>query len=59
VNPDPADPDPIRVQGFDDQKLNIKNTAENFLKSFVDQELQFTYVQATGAFSPQIRTSRT
>ncbi len=26
VNPD-SDPDPIRIQGFDDQKLKKKNTA--------------------------------
>ncbi len=43
VNPDT---DPIRIQGFDDQKL--KNTAEIFFISFFDQKLQFTYVQATG-----------
>ncbi len=33
TDPDPAfqvnpDPDPIRIQGFDDQKLKEKNTAE-------------------------------
>jgi hypothetical protein len=27
VNPEP---DPIRIQGFDDQKLREKNTNENF-----------------------------
>jgi len=35
-NPNPTfqvnlDPDPIRIQGFDYQKLNLKNTAEHFL----------------------------
>jgi hypothetical protein len=56
LNPDPdkgssissksgskSDLDLIRIQGFDDQKLKEKNTAENFLLSFVDQKLQFTY----------------
>ncbi len=58
LNPDPAfkvypNPDPIRIQGFDDQKLK-------FFSSFFDQKLQFTYVKATGeAFSPQNRTSST
>jgi hypothetical protein len=29
VNPDPnTDPDPIWIQGFDDQKVKKKNTAE-------------------------------
>ncbi len=62
-NPGPAfqvnpDPDPIRIQGSDDQHLKKKNTAEINFISFVDQKLQFTYVQATGeAFSPQTRTS--
>jgi hypothetical protein len=67
LNPDPhptfqvnLDPDPIRIQGFDDQKLKEKNAAENILyTSFFDQKLQFTYVQATGdAFSSQKRTSK-
>jgi hypothetical protein len=42
-DPDPAfqeNPDPIRIQGFDDQKLKEKNTVENFLSCF-DQKLQF------------------
>jgi hypothetical protein len=33
VDPDPdtdPDSDPIRIQGFDDQKLNKKNAAEIF-----------------------------
>jgi hypothetical protein len=39
-NPDPTfqvylDPDPIRIQGFDYQKLNLKNTAEHFLIFFM------------------------
>ncbi len=34
VNQDPdTDPDPIRIQGFDDQKLK-KNTAENYFLLF-------------------------
>ncbi len=36
------DPDPIRIQGFNDQKLK-KITAENLLLFFFDQKLQFTY----------------
>jgi hypothetical protein len=55
VDPDllNPDPDPIRIQGFDDQKLKEKNTAGIFLL-FLNQKLQFLYVQATGeAFSPQ------
>ncbi len=52
MDPDPAfqvnlDPDQIRIQGFDDQKLKKKNTAENFVKSFFDQKLQFTYPLAS------------
>ncbi len=55
VNPDP-DTDPIRIKGFDDQKLKKKIQMENLF----DQKLQFTYVQATGEdFSPQKRTSST
>jgi hypothetical protein len=37
VDPDPAfqvDPDPIRILGFDDQKLKKKNTTENFFIFF-------------------------
>ncbi len=46
VNPDP---DPIRIQGFDDQKMKKKNINEKIF----DQKLPLTYVQATGeAFSP-------
>jgi hypothetical protein len=33
---------PIRIQGFDDQKLKEKNSAENFCSSFFDQQSQFT-----------------
>jgi hypothetical protein len=33
VDPD-TDPDPIRIQGFDDQKVKKKNTAEIFLYLF-------------------------
>ncbi len=52
---------PIRIQGFDKQKLD-KKAAEK--KGFFDQKLQFIYhqtftkdVQDTGeAFSPQKRT---
>jgi hypothetical protein len=41
----------IRIQGFDDQNLKKKIQ----IKSFSDQKLQFTYVQATReAYSPQI-----
>jgi hypothetical protein len=36
------DLDTIRIQGFDDQKCK-KYTAGNFLKTFFDQKLQFTY----------------
>jgi hypothetical protein len=70
TDPDPAfqvktdsdtDRDPIRIQGFDDQKFKERNTAENFFYLFFDQKLKFTYVQATGeAFSHQKkRTSST
>jgi hypothetical protein len=65
VDPDSAfkgssDPDPIRIQGFDDQKQKKKNTAENFSFLFFSSKLQFTYFQATEeAFSPQKRTSST
>jgi hypothetical protein len=49
--------DLIRFQGFDEQKLNKKNTAEIFLSFFL---LQLTYFQATReAFSPQKTTSST
>jgi hypothetical protein len=36
VNPDSAatDQDLVRIQGFDDQKLKIKNTAEIFFLFF-------------------------
>jgi hypothetical protein len=30
-----VDPDPVRIQAFDDQKLKKKNTAENILLSFL------------------------
>jgi hypothetical protein len=46
TDPDPAfqvNPDPIQIQGVDDQKLKEKNTAENFFQPFFDQKLQFTY----------------
>ncbi len=64
LNTDP-DPDPIRTQGFDDQKMK-KVTGKK--KSFFEKKkLQFTFlkasikeVQATEeAFSPQKRTSST
>ena len=43
ANTDPdTDPDPIRIQGFNDQKLK-KITAENFLNFFLDQKLQLKY----------------
>jgi hypothetical protein len=55
----------IRIQGFDDQKLEKKITAVKFFDIFLDRKLQFTYpsasikdAQATGeAFSLQKRTS--
>jgi hypothetical protein len=54
-----VNPDPIWIQGFNDQKLK-KKIQLIFLKYLFDQKLQFTYVQATGeAFSPQKRTSST
>jgi hypothetical protein len=37
------DPEPIRIQGFNDQKLKEKNLAETKIKNFLDQKLQFTY----------------
>jgi hypothetical protein len=55
LNPD-TDPDPIWIQGFDDQKLKKKIQ----MKHSFDQKLQFTYVQAAGvAFNPKKRTSST
>jgi hypothetical protein len=55
---DSLNPDPIRIQGFDDQTLKKKIQQKVFYLSFFGQKLQFTYVQATGeAFSPQKRTS--
>jgi hypothetical protein len=50
------DPDPIRIQGFDDQKLKKKIQT----KRFIDQKLQFTDVQATREdYSPQKGTFST
>jgi hypothetical protein len=44
ANTDPdTDPDPIRIQGFNDQNLFKKITAEKENKNFFDQKLQFTY----------------
>jgi hypothetical protein len=44
ANTDPdTDPDPIRIQGFNDQKLK-KITAEKKINFFFDQKLQFTYL---------------
>ncbi len=45
-NPDPAiqvnpDPEPIQVQGFDDQKF--EKYRWKFVLSFFDKKLQFTY----------------
>ncbi len=37
-----TDPDPIRIQGFNDQKLK-KITDEKKNCIFFDQKLQFTY----------------
>ena len=37
-----TDPDPIRIQGFNDQKLE-KITAEKKVNFFLYQKLQFTY----------------
>jgi hypothetical protein len=60
VDPDSLNPNPIRIQSFDDQQLKKINTADIFLLSFLDQKLQFTYVQATGEdVNPQKRTSST
>jgi hypothetical protein len=43
ANTDPdTDPDPIRIKGFNDQKLK-KITAEKKINFFLDQKLQFTY----------------
>ena len=41
-----TDPDPIRIQGFNDQKLK-KITAEKMFKFFLYQKLQFTYPYAS------------
>jgi len=37
-----TDPDPIRIQGFNDQKFK-KNNSRKKTKFFFDQKLQFTY----------------
>ncbi len=43
ANTDPdTDTDPIRIQGFNDQKLKKKNSWKK-IKFFLDQKLQFTY----------------
>jgi hypothetical protein len=64
-----TDPDPIRIQGFDDQKLGKKLKLKKKSDFFIfGSKLQYTYltlgllkeIQATGeAFSPQKRTSST
>ncbi len=41
------DPDPIRIQGFNDQKLK-KNTAEKKIYIFFYQKLQFTVYLSLG-----------
>jgi hypothetical protein len=41
-----TDPDPIRIQGFNDQKLK-KKLQLNKKKNFFDQKLQFTYPLAS------------
>ena len=44
ANTDPdTDPDPIRIQGFNDQKLKEKKQLKKKIKFFFDQKLQFTY----------------
>jgi hypothetical protein len=42
ANTDP-DPDRIRIQGFNDQKLKEKKQLKKKIKFFFDQKLQFTY----------------
>jgi hypothetical protein len=43
ANTDPdTDPDPIRIQGFKNQKFK-KNKQQKKKKKFFDQKLQFTY----------------
>ncbi len=61
LNPDPVpDPDPIRIQGFDDQKLE-KNYSRNFLNIFNYPLASRKDVQATGEalIEPSIKTFRT
>ncbi len=36
-----TDPDPIRIEGFNDQKLKKIKAGKNYI--FLDQKLQFTY----------------
>ncbi len=44
ANTDPdTDPDPIRIQGFNDQKLKKNNSWKKNLIFFLNQKLQFTY----------------
>jgi hypothetical protein len=54
------DPDPIRIQGFNDQKLKKKNTVENFflLSLIKNCNLLMSKLQEK-PFSPQKRTSST
>jgi hypothetical protein len=42
ANTDP-DPDPMRIQGFNDQKLKKNQQLKKKIKFFLDQKLQFTY----------------
>jgi hypothetical protein len=62
-DPEPASqvkPDPIRIQGFDHQKLKKKKIQFKifFIFSGFLFQFQFPFVQATGgAFSSQKRTS--
>jgi hypothetical protein len=56
--PDPAfqvnpDPDPIRIQGFDDQKLKEKNTADFFDLFLIKNCILLMSKLQEKAFSPQ------
>ncbi len=62
TDPDPAfqvnpDPDPIRIHGFDDQKIKKKYSCKFFYIFFLIKNGKFIFGQATWeAFSPQKRT---
>jgi hypothetical protein len=66
LNPDPdGDPDPafqvnpdlIRIQGFDDQKLKKKNSAENLFKTFFKSKIAIYLASGLHKGRPHYRRS--